>query len=230
MRSAAVLPVLAALLLVVAIIASGIGPYPIPPQEVVAALARRAVGRLRLYGARSRGDGRAAHLGAFAAPGKPDLGIAMAMLERLGIADLAEREANRISGGRLQLALIARALAQQASIIVMDEPTASLDLGNRVLVLNTVKALAGEGLAVLLSTHEPEQALAIADHVALLEHGRPFATGNAMAMLTAERLSRLYGVRLSVEMTPSGRRVVTTSAEGLFSADSDHPVRSHSRA
>lgn len=155
--------------------------------------------------------GRTAHLGAFAAPGKADVAIAMAALERLGIAALAERDANRISGGQRQLALIARALAQQAGIIVMDEPTASLDLGNRVLVLDTVKALAGEGLAVLLSTHEPEQAFAIADAVALLEQGQPFATGNATAMLTAERLSRLYGVPLTVEMTASGRRVVTTS-------------------
>ncbi len=74
-----------------------------------------------------------------------------------------------------------------------------------------MQALAGEGLAVLLSTHEPEQAFALANRVALLEPGQPFATGDAMAMLTAERLSRLYGVPLAVERTPSGRWVVTTS-------------------
>lgn len=153
--------------------------------------------------------GRTAHLGAFGSPGRTDVAIALDALERLGIAGLAAREANRISGGQRQLALIARALAQQTGVIVMDEPTASLDIGNRVVVLDTVKALAGEGLAVLLSTHEPDQALAIADHVALLEPGRPFAAGNAEAMLTAERLSRLYGLALMVERTPSGRRVVT---------------------
>ncbi|MDF2995891.1 MAG: transporter related [Xanthobacteraceae bacterium] len=157
--------------------------------------------------------GRTAHLGAFTPPGKADVAIAMQALERLGVADLAERDANRISGGQRQLALIARALAQQAGIIVMDEPTASLDLGNRVLVLDTVQALANEGLAVLLSTHEPEQALAIANGVALLEPNQPFATGNAIAMLTGERLSRLYGVPLMVERTLSGRRVVTTLAK-----------------
>jgi iron complex transport system ATP-binding protein len=189
----------------------------------MAALARDAVARRIAYVPQSYNGafaytvldlvvmGRTAHLGAFAAPTKADTAIAMAALERLGIAELAERDANRISGGQRQLALIARALAQQAGIIVMDEPTASLDLGNRVLVLDTVEALAGEGLAVLLSTHEPEQAFALADRVALLEPGQPFSTGEAMAMLTEERLSRLYGVPLAVERTPSGRWVVTTS-------------------
>jgi iron complex transport system ATP-binding protein len=153
--------------------------------------------------------GRTAYLGPFAQPGRADVAIAMAALAALGIADLADRDANRISGGQRQLVLVARALAQQAGIVVMDEPTASLDLGNRILVLDRIRSLAAEGLAVLLSTHEPEQAFAIADRVAVLEPDGRFEAGPVDAVLDAARLTRLYGTPLAVERTPSGRRVVS---------------------
>ncbi len=152
--------------------------------------------------------GRTAYLGPFGQPRRADFDIAAAALDALGIAALAERDSTRISGGQRQLVLIARALAQQAGIVVMDEPTASLDLANRILVLDKVRALAGDGRAILVSTHEPEQAFAIADCVALLGPRGPFEMGPAAAMLTAQRLSRLYGIALEVEQTPSGRHVV----------------------
>lgn len=152
--------------------------------------------------------GRTAYLGAFGKPRPIDYDKALAALGMLGIADLAEREITRISGGQRQLAFIARALAQESRIIFMDEPTASLDLGNRVRVLRTVRALAQEGLAIVLSTHEPEHAFEIADRVAVLGHGSRFITGEVQAVLTADVLSRLYGVPLCVERTPSGRHVV----------------------
>jgi iron complex transport system ATP-binding protein len=156
--------------------------------------------------------GRTAYLGAFAAPGRADYDIAAGALAMLGIADLAERDAGRISGGQRQLALIARALAQQARAIVMDEPTASLDFGNRIMVLDRVAKLAESGLAVLISTHEPEQAFAIADHVAVMGRDNQFRTGPVEAVLTAAQLSALYGVPLTVERTPSGRMVVGPGA------------------
>ncbi|GGF70290.1 iron(III) ABC transporter ATP-binding protein [Azorhizobium oxalatiphilum] len=155
--------------------------------------------------------GRTAHLGAFAAPRAADAEIAMAALATLGIAGLAQRDALRISGGQRQLALIARALAQEARIIVMDEPTASLDLGNRALVLGRIRALADQGFAVLVSTHEPEQAFAVADQVAILESGG-CTCGPTADLLTSERLSALYGTDVRVETTPSGRRVVILAA------------------
>jgi iron complex transport system ATP-binding protein len=120
--------------------------------------------------------GRTAYLGPFGAPRPADTDVAMAALDTLGIATLAERDSTRISGGQRQLVLIARALAQQTRIIMMDEPTASLELGNRVLVLNTVRRLASDGLAVVLSTHEPEHAFVVADRVAILGKDR-FRTG-----------------------------------------------------
>ena len=116
--------------------------------------------------------GRTAHLGTFGGPRSADYEAAMAALDKLGIASLAERDSTQISGGQRQLVLIARALAQRTRIVVMDEPTASLDLGNRILVLDTIRGLAESGLAVVLSTHEPEHAFVIADRVAILGRNR----------------------------------------------------------
>lgn len=151
--------------------------------------------------------GRTAHLGAFAAPKANDYTIAMTALERLGIAALADRDSTRISGGQRQLALIARALAQQARVIVMDEPTASLDLGNRILVLDTIRSLSADNLAVVLSTHEPEHAFVVTDRVAILA-ANGFLTGPVESVMTSDELSRLYRVELVVEKTASGRLVV----------------------
>jgi iron complex transport system ATP-binding protein len=156
--------------------------------------------------------GRTAYLGAFGTPAKADIEIAMQALESLGIAGLAQRDATHVSGGQRQLALIARALAQRARVVVMDEPTASLDLANRLLVLDKIRALAADGLAVVVSTHEPEQAFAIANRVAILGPQSRFETGPVETILTSRQLSELYGVGLMVEETPSGRRVVSPAA------------------
>jgi iron complex transport system ATP-binding protein len=90
----------------------------------------------------------------------------------------------------------------------MDEPTASLDFGNRLRVLDIVKDLGARGLAVILSTHEPEQAFAVADQVAVIAAGRLFAHGAPNAVLTGETLSQVYGVAVAVEATASGRHAV----------------------
>ena len=151
--------------------------------------------------------GRTAHLGTFGGPRRADYEVAMAALDKLGIASLAERDSTRISGGQRQLALIARALAQQTRMVAMDEPTASLDLRNRIRVLETIRALAESGLGIMLSTHEPEHAFVVADRVAILGRSH-FIAGSVEAVMTSTELSQLYGVALSVELTPSGRRVV----------------------
>lgn len=154
--------------------------------------------------------GRTAHLGAFGAPKAHDLAVAADALSALGIGELAPRAFNHLSGGQRQLVLVARALAQGAPVIVMDEPTASLDLANRLLVLRQARALAARGIAVLVSTHEPEHALAMADRVAILGAGGWFEAGPAKTVLTGATLSRLYGLPLLVEQAPSGRWVVSS--------------------
>ena len=151
--------------------------------------------------------GRTAHLGLFASPTREDRGRALDALAALGIAELAEAEYTRISGGQRQLALIARALAQDAPAIVMDEPTASLDFGNQVVVLTQVRRLAGRGLAVLLSTHDPDHAFSVGHRVALLDAGRLIAQGPPAEVLTPERLRAVYGVAVVVERLSQGQTV-----------------------
>lgn len=156
--------------------------------------------------------GRTAHLGAFGIPGKRDFAAADAALERMGITSLATRDAARISGGQRQLALVARALAQAARVVVMDEPTASLDIANRAIVLAAVRDLARDGIATVFSTHEPEQAFAVADVVWILRRDGRLASGPTADVLTSATLSELYGMDLRIETTASGRHVVTPAA------------------
>jgi len=155
--------------------------------------------------------GRTAHLGPFAAPRAVDHQRARAALADLGILALADADANRISGGQRQLCLVARALAQDAPLLVMDEPTASLDLGNRLLVLERVRALRDQGYGIVFSTHDPDQAHELATRVAVIADGRLAAYGSPEETLTGETLSAVYGVAVMVERTPSGRAVVVSS-------------------
>ena len=103
-------------------------------------------------------------------------------------------DANRISGGQRQLCLVARALAQDAPLLVMDEPTASLDFGNRLLVLERVRALREQGYGIVFSTHDPDQAHELATRVAVIADGRLAAYGSPEETLTGEMLSSVYGV------------------------------------
>lgn len=151
--------------------------------------------------------GRTAHLGPFATPGRRDIELAHGALEALGIADLAEQEYTRISGGQRQLALVARALAQDAPTLVMDEPTASLDFGNQVVVLDQIKRLAQTGLSIVLSTHDPDHAFACGDRVALLASGSIAAYGPPAKVVTAKRLKEIYGVAVRIEKLPGGQTV-----------------------
>jgi iron complex transport system ATP-binding protein len=150
--------------------------------------------------------GRTAHRAAFRAPSAADHTAAGAAIAAMGIGHLAEREWQRVSGGERQLALVARALAQEPRILVLDEPTASLDFGNQVRVLDRVRRLAEErGLSVLLSTHHPEQAFACADRVAVLAGGELLRIGPPAAVVTAETLRACYSVDVAVLPVGQGR-------------------------
>ena len=142
--------------------------------------------------------GRTAHLELFSSPSRKDRDIAQAALERLRLAALADAVYTRISGGERQLTLVARALAQDARIIVMDEPTANLDFGNQARVMDHVRVLANSGIGVLLSTHDPDQAFLCADRVAMLRAGRVAWSGAPAQAITPESLRDIYGVEVAV--------------------------------
>lgn len=149
--------------------------------------------------------GASARLGSFARPRPPEVARAMDALAALGIADLAPAEVTRLSGGQRQLVLIARALAQEAAAIVMDEPTASLDFANRIQVGHAIRRLAAQGTAVILSSHDPDQAAALADDALLMGRVGIVASGPTAQVLSAENLTRLYGIPVSHAVQPDGR-------------------------
>ena len=150
--------------------------------------------------------GRNAHRGLFARPSEADRDVTQRMVERMGLASLAERPYTMISGGERQLALIARALAQEPRIVVLDEPTASLDFGNQGKIMREMRTLADAGLGVLFTTHDPNQAQRYADRAMLLRDGRCFAEGPIRELLTRERLEALYQASVEEIMDASGNR------------------------
>ena len=119
-------------------------------------------------------------------------------LERIGIEDFAHRLYTHISGGEQQLVLIARAIAQNANTIVMDEPTSALDYGNTVRVLSCVRQLAREGMSIVQSTHNPDQAFLYSDKALVMKEGRIEAFGRPYDVITSELISDLYGIEVEV--------------------------------
>ena len=142
--------------------------------------------------------GTTAQLGSFSSPGPEETAKVEAVLERLGISHLKNRSYTAISGGERQLTLIARALVQDARILVMDEPSASLDFGNRIRVMRTVQELAKEGYLIIQSTHDPDQAFLYSDRILALHEGQVLAFGPPAEVVTSELISKLYNVDVEV--------------------------------
>ena len=118
--------------------------------------------------------------------------IAYRALQQLSIEHLADAVYTELSGGQQQLVLIARALAQQPDLLVMDEPTASLDFGNQQLVLSCVYRLSRLGMSVLMVTHDPDHALFCSDRVIMMEEGNIIGDGTPTEIITTENLRRIY--------------------------------------
>ncbi|MDD4510918.1 MAG: ABC transporter ATP-binding protein [Oscillospiraceae bacterium] len=160
--------------------------------------------------------GRTAHLGAFATPSKGDKQIALDALEALGITFLKDRIYTEISGGERQLVLIARALAQQPEILIMDEPTSNLDFGNQMLVLAQIKRLSETGIGVLMTSHFPDHAFLCSSRVALLRHGG-FEIGTPEEIVTEKNLQEVYGVNVRITNTPTTDGGVVKSCVPMIS-------------
>ncbi len=151
--------------------------------------------------------GRLPHTGLVRSASHRDHHIAMETLERLGIADLAERPYTEISGGERQLALLARALAQDARILVMDEPVSGLDYGNQLKFLALMRGLAADGYAVVTATHHPEQTLLASSRVALLCDGTLILDGPPAEVITPSTIQRIYEVEVSAVCAPTGETI-----------------------
>ena len=142
--------------------------------------------------------GTTIHLDRFQNPGKRQRAAAEAALEMMNISHLAGRSFRNISGGEQQLVLIARAIAQQTRILIMDEPCSNLDYGNQIKVMKSVKDLARQGYLVIQSTHNPEHVFLFADEVLVMLDGKTEAKGPPEDILTEELLQRVYGIRVNL--------------------------------
>ena len=141
----------------------------------------------------------------FSPPGPKQEAAAREALERLDIGHLAERSYTRLSGGERQLVLIARALAQQSPVLLMDEPTANLDYGNQIRVLTKVRALADAGYTIVQSTHNPEQSYLFSHQILAMKDGRVLAHGAPGDVMNEDLIRALYGIDAEVVPLRDGR-------------------------
>lgn len=151
--------------------------------------------------------GRSPHISLFSKPSKNDERRALEILEELGILALVDRPTNEISGGERQLVLIARALMQDAKLLILDEPTSFLDYSNQLLVLEKTMELTRKGYACLYSTHNPDLALAYSTRVLAMDKGRIAFSVKPAELEGSDALSSIYKRPLMVERTHTGRLI-----------------------
>jgi iron complex transport system ATP-binding protein len=182
--------------------------------------------------------GRSAHKSFFYRYSEEDHRIAESFLERLSIIHLKNRYYTEISGGERQLTLIARALAQGARTLVMDEPANGLDYGNQLRLLEHISDLSKDGYTFIQSTHFPEHSLWVADHVILLRNGKILSQGKPDTVIDSEAINSLYNTRVKI-LTVQGRLkmcvpqsilpITETSEEEIWRPD-PRPKQKHSRS
>jgi iron complex transport system ATP-binding protein len=155
--------------------------------------------------------GRSPHLGRLSLEGRRDYDIAERCLRVTDTWHLRDRSVNAVSGGEKQRVMIARALAQEPEILLLDEPTAFLDIAHQISILDLVKELNGtQGLTVLAALHDLNLASQYAQRLLMLDHGRVVADGSPGEVITPERILQVYRTQVAVRVNPlSGRPYVT---------------------
>ena len=151
--------------------------------------------------------GRSPHISLFSKPSREDERRALEILQELGILALADRPTNEISGGERQLVLIARALMQDARLLILDEPTSFLDYSNQLLVLEKTYELVKKGYACLYSTHNPDLSLAYSTRVLAMDKGKIAFSMKPEELEGSDALSSIYKRPLIVERTQAGRLI-----------------------
>lgn len=164
--------------------------------------------------------GRSSHVDFFAKPTQSDEKIAERAMERLGIEFLSEKKCSEISGGEMQMVLIAKALASEAELLILDEPESNLDFKNQLSVLDTVTRLASEGTACIFNTHYPVNALQRADKAILIGKNREVLFGNTSAVITEENIEKAFGVKTVIGEIETHRKVMKDIIP-LYAAEND---------
>ena len=163
--------------------------------------------------------GRYPHLGVLGVESDRDLDITRRSIEFCGIASLANRKMNQLSGGERQRVFIARALCQEPRILLLDEPTASLDLSHQVRVMDLMEQLKREqGLTIVMVSHDVNLAAMYADRLLLMKSGRVAGVGQPEEVLTFETLEEVYGCTILVDESPLGKTPRITLVPRRFMA------------
>lgn len=143
--------------------------------------------------------GRNAHLGLLSQPSKEDMYLAESCLEKVGMSRLKGKLCNEISGGELQMVLIARALATNPELLILDEPESNLDFKNQLIVVNTIKDICdNEGISSIINTHYPEHAIAISDKALVLNRDGSNHFGTAKEVITEKNLRKAFDVDVRI--------------------------------
>jgi iron complex transport system ATP-binding protein len=158
--------------------------------------------------------GRTPQLGFLDMPSEHDIELVRDTLEMLEVQHLEQRPVTELSGGEQQMVVLARALVQEPQVLLLDEPTSHLDLSNKGRLLKILQTLAQRGVTIVFSTHDPDAAAMIADHVILLKAGAVLDAGLIHQVLTSEKLTQTYGTEVKV-LTIEGR-LVTLLINGRF--------------
>jgi iron complex transport system ATP-binding protein len=151
--------------------------------------------------------GRAPHIGTFATPGEREYEIADSAIDSMDIGHLANRPYTEISGGERQQAIIARVLAQQPQIIMMDEPTSSLDYGNQMRIVQLIRRLASEDYTVIMTTHTPDHAIMLGDTAGLMDREGRLHIGATDEIMREDVLKDVYRTDLKLVYVEEARRL-----------------------
>ena len=142
--------------------------------------------------------GRTPHLNSLNRPTQEDYDKVMAAVEELGLEPYLERSCTQLSGGQLQMVMLARAIAQEAEFIVLDEPTSHLDYGKQMETLKMLYRMHERGTGVLFTSHNPDHAFSLCDKVAIMNHGTFVSVGSPEEIITPEALSEIYGTDIQI--------------------------------
>ncbi len=153
--------------------------------------------------------GRTPHLDVFSRPSRKDYLIADRALDRVGISHLRDRSCAEISGGEEQLVFIARAITQEATYFLLDEPTSHLDFANQHMILDTIRRLVKEQkCAAVVAMHDPNLSLRFADHVVMLDNGTIIHEGPTEEVMTEDNLEQLYDIKIKVAELGGGEKCI----------------------
>ncbi|MDR2829670.1 MAG: ABC transporter ATP-binding protein [Methanobrevibacter sp.] len=151
--------------------------------------------------------GRSPHINMIDTPEENDVKIAERSLKQMGIHHLKDKEYSYLSGGEIQLVFLARALTQEANILVLDEPTSHLDFGNQIRFLKTIDKLSKDNLAIIMTSHYPDHCFISSDKVAIMQNKKFIDIGTPDDVVIPENLKLAYDLDINVIKLDNGRKI-----------------------